>query len=369
MENGRGKIENGNIVEETANAYFKGRGSQINTHNKFDKYTYSQEYKEVLDEEFLVNHKTEIIYTYPKTVVNKVDSPDVGAEYSINPYQGCEHGCIYCYARNTHEYWGYSAGLDFEQKIIVKQGVVELLEKHFSSKKWQPLPMMLSGNTDCYQPVEKQLGITRRILQTCLKYKHPVGIITKNALVLRDIDILEELAKHDLVNVMVSITGTDESIRQKLEPRTATYKNRFRVLKTLSDAGIPCGVMVAPIIPGINNHEIPNVLEEAGKAGASSAGYTIVRLNGAIGPIFKDWLLKNFPDRADKVWNQICDSHGGDVNDSRFGVRMRGEGKMAESINQLFNISKKQFLKNAKRFEFNLDAFNYKAGAAQLSLF
>lgn len=356
-------------MEEKKDDYFKGRGSQINTHNKFSKYTYSQDYKEVLDEEFLVNHKTEIIYTHPKTVINKVLSPDVGAEYSINPYQGCEHGCIYCYARNTHEYWGYSAGLDFEQKIIVKQGVIDILEKHFSKKTWEPLPMMLSGNTDCYQPVEKKLGITRKILETCLKYKHPVGIITKNALVLRDIDILEELAKLDLTNVMVSITGTDESTRQKLEPRTATYKNRFRVLETLSSRNIPCGVMVAPIIPGINNHEIANVIETAAKAGARSAGYTIVRLNGAIGPIFKDWLVKNFPDRADKVWNQVCDCHGGDVNDSRFGVRMRGEGKIAESINQLFTIAKKQHMKNAKRFEFNLTAFNYRAGDSQMSLF
>lgn len=353
----------------SVDSYFKGRGSQINTHNKFNKFVYTQENPEVLDEEFVVNQKTEVIYTYPKTVINKVDSPDLSAEYSLNPYQGCEHGCIYCYARNTHEYWGYSAGLDFEQKIIVKQGVTDILEKHFSSKKWKPQPIMLSGNTDCYQPLEKQLGITRKILQTCLKFKHPVGIITKNSLILRDADILEELAKHNLVNVMVSITGTDENMRLKLEPRTATYKNRFKVLETLSGLGIPCGVMVAPIIPGINNHEIPNVIEAAAKAGARSAGYTIVRLNGAVGPIFKDWLLKNFPDRADKVWNQICDSHGGEVNDSRFGVRMRGEGKMAESIKQLFELSKKQFMKNAKRFEFNLNAFNYKAGEAQLSLF
>lgn len=354
---------------EATDSYFKGRGSQINTDNKFSKYTYSQEYKEVLDEEFLVNHKTEIIYTHPKTVINKVKSPDLAMEYSINPYQGCEHGCIYCYARNTHEYWGYSAGLDFEQKIIVKQGVIELLEKHFSSKKWEPAPLMVSGNTDCYQPIEKQLGITRKILQTCLKYKHPVGMITKNALILRDVDVLTELAKLNLVHVMVSITGTDESMRLKLEPRTATYKNRFKVLETLSGLGIPCGVMVAPIIPGINNHEIPNVIEAAAKAGATSAGYTIVRLNGAIGPIFKDWLTKNFPDRANKVWNQICDSHGGDVNDSRFGVRMRGEGKMAESINQLVKLSRNQFMKNTESFEYDLSLFNNKAGASQLSLF
>ncbi len=324
---------------------------------------------EVLDEEFLLNEKTEIIYTHPKTIINKVESTDIGLAYSLNPYQGCEHGCVYCYARNTHEYWGYSAGLDFERKIIVKQNAVAVLEKQFSNKNWKPKPIMLSGNTDCYQPVERQLEITRKILQVCLKYKHPVALITKNALILRDLDILSELSKHNLAYVMVSITGTDESVRQKLEPRTATYRNRFKVLEALSKNNIPCGVMVAPIIPGINNHEIPEVLQLAANAGASSAGFTIVRLNGAIGPIFKDWLQKNFPDRSDKVWNQICDSHGGKVNDSRFGVRMRGEGKMAESIKQLFLLSKNRFMPNENKFEFDCKIFNYKAGEAQLSLF
>jgi len=354
---------------ETTGKYFKGRGAQLNTHNKFSKLSYVQEYPEVLDEEFLLSQKTEIIYTYPKTIINKVDSPDIGLEYSLNPYQGCEHGCIYCYARNTHEYWGYSAGYDFEQKIIVKQNAIEVLEKQLSNKNWKPKPIMLSGNTDCYQPLERQLEITRRILQTCLKYKHPVGLITKNSLILRDLDVLSELAKQNLVHVMVSITGTDESVRQKLEPRTATYKSRFKVIETLTQSGIPAGVMVAPIIPGINNHEIPNVIDLAARAGARTAGYTMVRLNGAVGPIFKDWLMKNFPDRADKVWHQICDAHGGNVNDSRFGVRMRGEGKMARSIKQLFEISIKQFMKTKSEFKFNLSSFNYKAGEAQLSLF
>lgn len=357
------------IMMELTDTYFKGRGSQLNTHNKFNRHQYVQEYKEVLDEEFLVNHKTEIIYTHPKTIINKVDSPDIPGEYSLNPYQGCEHGCVYCYARNTHEYWGYSAGLDFEQKIIVKQNAVEVLEKQFSSKKWKPSAIMLSGNTDCYQPIEKELEITRRILQTCLKFKHPVGIITKNALVLRDLDILSELAKHNLVSVMISITGTDESIRQKLEPRTSTYKNRFKALAALSAHNIPCGVMIAPVIPGINNHCIPEVMELAAKSGAKFAGYTMVRLNGAIGPVFKDWLIKNFPDRADKVWNQICEAHDGDVKDSRFGVRMRGQGHMAESVRQLFRLSKLRFMKEELKFEFNTSAFNYKAGDIQMSLF
>ncbi len=355
-------------METPITSYFKGRGAQVNPNNKFNKLQYAQEHVEGLDEDFLQKEKTEIIYTYPKTIINKVESEDVGGEYSLNPYQGCEHGCIYCYARPTHEYWGFSAGLDFERKIIVKKNVVEVLEKTFSNKKWKPGSIMLSGNTDCYQPLERQLELTRKILQVCLKYKHPVGIITKNALVLRDLDILTELAKHNLVHVMVSITGVDEKVRQLLEPRTASYKSRINTIETLAKNNIPCGVMVAPIIPGINNHEISDVLELCGDAGASSAGMTIVRLNGANEQIFKDWLIKNFPDRADKVWNQICECHGGKVSDSRKGVRMRGQGKIAESIVQLFKLSKQRFIKPSG-FEFNCTDFNYKANDVQLSLF
>ena len=356
-------------METAITSYFKGRGAQVNPNNKFLKNQYSQEHIEGLDDGFLQKEKTEVIYTYPKTIINKVESTDIGLGYSLNPYQGCEHGCLYCYARNTHEYWGYSAGLDFERKIIVKKNTIELLEKTFSNKKWKPEPIILSGNTDCYQPIERELEITRKILQTCLKYKHPVAIITKNALITRDLDILTELAKHNLVHVMISITGTDEKVRQLLEPRTATYKSRMATVEALAKNNIPCGVMVAPIIPGINNHEIPDILEQAGNAGATSAGITIVRLNGAVEHIFKDWLIKNFPDKADKVWNQICECHGGKVSDTRKGVRMRGEGKIAESIMQLFKLSRERFIKTNGKFEFNLRDFNYKANEAQLSLF
>lgn len=354
-----------NVITES---FIKGRGAQFNIHNRFQKQAYAQEHVEGLDEEFLLKEKTEIIYTWPKTVINKVESEDLGFGYSLNPYQGCEHGCIYCYARNTHEYWGYSAGLDFERKILVKKNVIEVLEKTFSKKSWKPSPIMLSGNTDCYQPVEKDLELTRNILKTCLKYKHPVSVITKNALIKRDLDLLSQLAEHNLVHVMVSITGTEEKTRALLEPRTATYKSRFLVIETLARCRIPCGVMVAPIIPGINSHEVSNVLEQAGNAGATDAGMTIVRLNGAIGTIFKDWLFKSFPDRAEKVWSQISECHGGNVNDSRFGVRMRGEGKIAESIAQLYRVAKAKFIKPVD-FEFNCADFNYRANDIQLSLF
>lgn len=353
----------------TAETYFKGRGAQINTANKFAKQTYVQEYQEMLDEPFLQKEKTEIIYTWPKTVINKVESDDLGFEYSLNPYQGCEHGCIYCYARNTHEYWGYSAGLDFERKILVKKNVIEVLEKTFSKKKWKVSPIMLSGNTDCYQPIERDLEMTRNILKTCLKYKHPVAIVTKNSLVKRDIDILARLAEENLVQVMISMTGSDEKIRQLMEPRTSTYKSRLEVIETFSKYKIPTGIMFAPIIPGINSQDIPKVLEQAGNAGAMEAGMSIVRLNGAVGDLFKDWLYKNFPYRADKVWAQICDCHGGTTEDSRFGVRMRGEGKIAESIQQMFKLYKSKFIQSRENFQLNCSSFNYKANEVQLSLF
>ena len=349
--------------------YFKGRGAQFNPHNKFIKNSYVQEFPEVIDEPILQKENTEIIYSYPKTIINKLENTDIGMAYSVNPYQGCEHGCVYCYARNTHEYWGYSAGLDFERKIIVKKNAAELLEKEFSHKNWKPQPIMLSGNTDCYQPIEKELEITRSILKVCLKYKHPISIITKNTLILRDIDVLTELAEMNLVHVKISITGTDEKMRLLLEPRTSTYKNRIEVISKLTKHGIPCGVMIAPIIPGINHHEIPKVMEQAGLAGATNASMTIVRLNGSVEHIFKDWLIKNFPDRASKVWNQISSCYTGKVGDNRKSVRIKGEGVVAESIRQLFEVSKAKFMQNSKEFQFQTNEFNYKAGDKQLSLF
>lgn len=362
-------IKQKNEVLKSSGAYLDGRGAQANPQNRFLKHAYTTEHIEGLDEEFLEHSNTEYIDTFPKTIINKIDSPDIGFGYSLNPYQGCEHGCTYCYARNTHEYWGYSPGMDFEQKIIVKQNVPELLKKHFSSPKWEPMPIMLSGNTDCYQPIERKRKITRSILELCLLYKHPVSVITKNALITRDIDVLIQLAEQNLVHVMLSITGTDEKIRLGLEPRTSTYKNRFKTVEVLAKNNIPVGVMVAPIIPGLNSHEIPEVLRLASEAGARTAGYTMVRLNGAIGTIFKDWLFKNFPNRADKVWNQISAAHNGKVNDSVFGRRMKGDGKIAESVKLLFTVSKQKFMGETSKFEFNCKDFDHRAGDAQLSLF
>jgi DNA repair photolyase len=356
-------------MQEEGEKYIHGRGAQFNTANPYLRTEVVQEHIEGIDEPLISDSRTEYLFTDAKTIVNKVESPDIGLSYSMNPYQGCEHGCIYCYARNTHQYWGYSAGLDFERKILIKKNAAQLLEKLFLKKSWEPYPIMLSGNTDCYQPIEKKMGITRGILEVCLKYKHPVGLISKNALILRDLDILSALAKDRLVHVMISLTSLKEDLRQKMEPRTVTAKNRLKVMKALSDAGVPVGVMTAPIIPGLNSEEIPQLIKQAALHGAINAGYTMVRLNGAIGDIFHDWLYKSFPDAADKVWNQISEVHGGQVNDSRMGVRMKGEGAIAESVKQLFQISVKKYIGGKVAFRLNTEAFNRSAGEAQLSLF
>lgn len=347
--------------------FLKGRGAQLNTANRFLKNQYVTEHPEGLDEPLISNEATQIFYESPKKIVNKIDSPDLSMMHSVNPYQGCEHGCIYCYARNSHQYWGFSAGLDFERKIIVKQNAAELLEKNFLNPRWKPEVISISGNTDCYQPLERKLRITRSLLEVSLKYKNPIGIITKNALVLRDIDILQEMSRENLVHVMVSITSLEEELRLKLEPRTATAKNRLKVIHELNKAGVPAGVMVAPVIPGLNSSEIPEILRAAGENGADAAGYNIVRLNGSIGEIFTDWIYKAFPEKADKVLNQIKECHGGTLNESRWGVRMSGEGKIAESIHQLFKMARNKYIRPSS-FEYNFNAF-CRPPRGQLDLF
>ncbi len=344
-------------MEDEKDNYFKGRGAQLNTDNRFLKQTYATEHIEALDEEFLSNSKTTYYHDNPKKIINKISSPDIPSGYSMNPYQGCEHGCIYCYARTTHEYYGFSAGLDFERKIIIKENAPQLLEKELMKKNWEVSPIMLSGNTDCYQPIERKMQITRKMLEVLLKFKHPVGMITKNSLILRDTDILSEMAKHQLVHVMVSITSLDNDLRLAMEPRTTTAKQRLKVIEELTKAGVPAGVMTAPIIPGLNSDEIPAIIEEAAKHGAVNAGYTIVRLNGSIKNIFEDWIKKTFPDRAEKVLHQIAECHGGNVEDRRFGTRMRGEGKIAESIRMLFKTAVKKHMSNRMSYPYNLTAF------------
>lgn len=349
--------------------FLKGRGAQINPSNRFEDYVRDDQpvdWQEWQDE--IPQIKTQIIEVHPKTIVNEVKSPDIPSPYSMNPYQGCEHGCVYCYARNSHEYWGYSAGLDFEQKILVKKNAAKLLAKKLKSKRWEAASIMLSGNTDCYQPVEKELGITREILETFWRYRHPVSIITKNSLVLRDLDILKELASERLVRVAISVTTLDEPLRQFLEPRTATANNRLKTIKTLSENGIPVFAMLSPIIPGLNDHEIFDLVKATSEAGAHGCGFTMVRLNGQVANIFEDWIHKTYPDRAEKVLNKIKESHGGKLEDSRFGTRMRGEGKTAEIIKSQFNLARKKFYEGRSIPKYNYE-LHKKFKSGQLSLF
>jgi DNA repair photolyase len=347
----------------------KGRGAQIQVKNRFLAHEYVLEHLEAIDEFEGENPNTKYIEIFPKTIVNKVESPDVGMEFSLNPYQGCEHGCIYCYARNTHEYWGYNAGLDFEKVILYKTSAPRLLEKHFQNPNWQARTIVLSGNTDCYQPIEQKLQITRKLLEVFLKYKHPVGIITKNVTITRDLDIIGPLADLNLVSVYFSLTTLNEEVRRKMEPRTASASKKLKAIEELRKRGVPVNIMIGPIIPGLNDHEIPALMEAAANAGAQSAGYTMVRLNGAIGQVFEHWVAEAFPDRADKILNQIKSAHGGKLNDSRFGNRMKGEGLMVQSIQRLFELSKAKYFSGAShRPPLRTDLF-VKTNKGQMGLF
>lgn len=331
----------------------KGRGAQRTIHNRFFEHEH-----EVLDEylnfceaegELADKNKTKYIDVFPKTFVNKVTSPDVGMNFSANPYQGCEHGCVYCYARNSHEYWGYGAGLDFERTILVKKNAPQLLDHLLKKKSWQPHPIVLSGNTDCYQPIERKLQITRQCIEVLHKWKHPFSIITKNSLLLRDLDLLKEMAALHLVTVNISITSLSEETRRLLEPRTASIKNRLKAVEILSKNNIPVRVMMAPIIPSLTSHEILPLVKKVSELGAIDVTGIMVRLNGQIGEIFKDWAYKTFPDRAERILNQIAESHGGSLNDSRFGTRMRGEGAIAQQVMDTMQLAKKKYLNVPKQ--------------------
>jgi len=322
-------MQNENII--------KGQGAQRNVINRFDKYTFEPQ-----DDDFELE-KTSFIEVFPKTIVNQVKSEDLPMEYSMNPYQGCEHGCTYCFARPTHEYWGYSAGVDFERKIMVKKNAPELLEKFFQKRGYHPAPILLSGNTDCYQPAERKFEITRKLLQVCLDYRHPVNVLTKNAMVLRDLDILKPLAEQNLVSVSLSIPTMNEEVRRTMEPRTSTARNKLKAIEILSENKIPVHVMVAPVIPGLTSDESLNILKAISDAGALGFGYTLVRLNDTVEPVFVNWIEAHFPDRAQKVLNLIRSMRGGKLGEKRYFERYKGEGNIAEMIHTTFKIGRKKF--------------------------
>ena len=335
-----------------------GRGAQINPDNPFENRVKSTALDETWIDHDLPTTKTRIVDTYPKTIVNKVVSPDTGMEFSLNPYQGCEHGCVYCYARNTHTYWGYSSGTDFETTILAKKNAAELLEKKITSKRWKVHPIMLSGNTDCYQPVERKLELTRQLLEVFLKYKHPVGIVTKNTLILRDLKILQALNRYGLVSVAISINTLDDKLRRKLEPRASSIQKRLDLVQRLSSAGIPVTVLAAPIIPGLNDHDIFNLVKKVAHLGARRITHIVLRLNGDLPEIFSDWLDKSYPDRAKKVLNKVAEMHKGKLGSSVYGERMRGTGIIADMIDQQFKMAKKMYLLDKPPFEYNTSVFD-----------
>lgn len=341
----------------------KGRGAQQHPENPYHRQYRAVVHHEATDEWPDDGGPTQFTFDYPKKAINKIFSPDVHMDYSVNPYQGCEHGCIYCYARNSHQYWGLDAGLDFEQQIIVKPDIATLVEKEIHAPGWQVAPISLSGNTDCYQPAERKFALTRSILQIMATYRHPVGIITKNQLITRDLDLLQDLNRDGLVHVAISITTLDEKLRQVMEPRTAAVNSRFNTVARLAAAGIPVRIMVAPIIPGLTDHDIAGIIARGAEAGASAFGYTVARLNGAISRLFAHWLTLHFPDRKNKVLHAIADCHDGRLNDSQWGRRMKGSGPRADMIRQLFYAAIKKHGKGTELPPLNLNAFRSKHGS------
>jgi DNA repair photolyase len=332
------------IINETAQsrAPIHGRGASWSPANRFEKLHVDLNDPDVVDDdpapEDRPRRATQYFHDQTKSIITRNDSPDVGFETSLNPYRGCEHGCIYCYARPTHEYLGLSAGLDFESKIMVKSDAPDLLRAELESPRWRPQTLVMSGVTDPYQPVERKLRITRGCLEVLAKFRNPVAIITKNHLVTRDIDLLHHLASHNAAAVNVSVTSLDPGLQRVLEPRTSAPNARLDAIRQLRSAGIPAGVMVAPIIPGLNDHEVPRILEACGKAGAQFAGYTVVRLPWAVAPLFEHWLEEHFPERKEKVLGRIRNLRGDKLNNPKWHTRMIGEGIFAEQIASLFKL-------------------------------
>lgn len=321
----------------------KGRGAVFNPPNRFEKTRLEPIDIDVPYDDDAPPVRTTFYLDSSRTILARNDSPDLPFRYSINPYRGCEHGCIYCYARPSHEYLGFSAGLDFESKIMIKMDAAGLLEQALQHKRWEPQMVALSGNTDCYQPVERRLQLTRQCLEVFLRYRNPVGLITKNALVVRDLDLLQEMTKYHLVHVMVSITSLDAELVRRMEPRTSTPEKRLGTIAVLAHHGIPVGVNVAPIIPGLTDEELPAILKAASEHGAQSAGYILLRLPGAVRELFVEWLHRTLPHRTGKVLNRIRDTRRGALSDARFGTRLKGEGETAATIHQLFTLSVQKY--------------------------
>ncbi len=332
-----------------SSAHLPGRGTDLEPPNRFDgiqllRDDLDQERQSQIDqglEPVTPAVGTSFHRDKSRSILAENASPDIGFRYSLNPYRGCEHGCIYCYARPSHETLGWNAGIDFETRITVKEEAPFLLRAAFFSARWEPQTVALSGNTDCYQPIERQLRITRRCLEVFAEFRNPVAIVTKSALVARDADLLASLARRHAAHVRISITTLDPAIARRMEPRAASPERRLDAIRRLTEAGVPTAVMVAPVIPGLTDDEMPRILEAAADAGAASASWTLVRLPHPVEELFVEWLGRHFPDRRDRVVHRIRETRGGSgrLSDSKFGQRMRGQGEYARQLASLFAVS------------------------------
>jgi DNA repair photolyase len=339
----------------------RGRGSTQNPTGRFERFEYDE------GEDFVQHDpgqdegpprpKTEFFRDHTHGIIARNDSPDVGFDASVNPYRGCEHGCSYCYARTTHEYLGLSAGMDFETKIFVKQNAPELLRDALSAPSWKPTPLGLSGVTDPYQPIERRLKLTRRCLEVLVEFRHPVMVITKNHLVTRDVDLLSELAAHRAAAVYLSITTLDAKLARAMEPRTSSPERRLEAVATLAAAGVPAGVLVAPVVPALTDHEMPRILERAAAAGATSAGYVMLRLPHGLKSLFESWLDAHEPQRKAKVLARVRALSGGKLYDSSWTTRQTGSGVFAEQVAQMFRAACARHGLNQRRTEISADAF------------
>ena len=371
---GQGRAQHANALIEEAGLRIdqerrRGRGAGMNPSGRFEaesRHVYDDGWETIED---LPPFKTEVQIEKPRTIITRNDSPDIGFDRSINPYRGCEHGCIYCFARPTHSYMGLSAGLDFESKLFAKPDAAKMLDKELSRPGYTAKTIAIGTNTDPYQPIEKKWRIMRDILQVLEAHQHPVGIVTKSALVMRDQDILGRTAEKGLAKVALSVTTLDGKLARTMEPRASTPTRRLQALRSLSDAGIPVSVMVAPVIPGLNDHEIERVLDSARAMGALEAGYVLLRLPLEVSPIFKEWLLRNYPDRYRHVLSLVRSMRGGKDYDAEWGKRMRGEGPYAWQIGRRFEIAAKRLGLNLSKRRLRTDLFSPAPGNEQLSLF
>jgi DNA repair photolyase len=335
----------------------RGRGSGVNPSGRFEALS-----RHVFDDgwetiEELPPFKTDVQVEKPRTIITRNESPDISFDRSINPYRGCEHGCVYCFARPTHAYMGLSPGLDFESKLFAKPDAARLLERELAKEGYQPRTIAIGTNTDPYQPIERQWRIMREILEVLDKHNHPVGIVTKSALVLRDIDILARMAEKGLAKVALSVTTLDRRLARTMEPRASTPPKRLEAIRTLNEAGVPASAMIGPVIPGLNDQEIERILESAAAAGAKEAGYVILRLPLEVSPIFKDWLLRHYPDRFRHVMSLVRSMRGGKDYDSEWGKRMKGSGPYAWQIGRRFEMAAKRLGLNTERRQLRTDLF------------